>query len=183
MAHTRASGLMNNLTGFNMQELIINIIENTGNNYFEFNCNENNPVNHLREQTNAVPNSSGLYLVFSKRRNEEFCENCAHLNYQIVLEWNELVYFGKAGGVTGNGKVIRQGLKGRINNVISDRSRNLKDIRRAYYWNIVMNEFDFEKFTIIYFEHENPQDLENIIYNFLDDGDYKYPLLNKRRGR
>jgi hypothetical protein len=27
MAHTRASGLMNNLTGFNMQELIINIIE------------------------------------------------------------------------------------------------------------------------------------------------------------
>ena len=166
-----------------MQELIINIIENKVNNSFQFNCNENNPVNHLRVQTIAVPNSSGLYLVFFKRRDEELCDNCAHLNYQIKLQLNELVYFGKAGGVTKNGKVIRQGLRGRINNVISDSSRNLKDVKRANYWNIVMNERGFEKFTIIYFEHENPQNLENIIYNFLDEGNYKYPLLNKRRGR
>ena len=183
MAHTRASGLMNNLTEFKMQELIINIIENKGNNSFEFYCNENNPVNHLREQTNEVPNSSGIYLVFSKKRYDEFCENCAHLNYEIELEWNELVYFGKAGGVTKNGKIIRQGLKGRINNVISDSSRSLRDIKRANYWNIVMNEFHFEKFTIIYFEHEYPQTLENIIYNFLDERNWKYPVLNKRRGR
>ena len=183
MAHTRASGLMKNLIDFKMQELIINIIENNGNNSFEFNCKEKIPVSHLREHTKAVPDSSGLYLVFSKRRNEELFDNCAHLNYQIELEWNELVYFGKAGGVTKNGKVIRQGLQGRINNVISDSSRNLKDIKRANYWNIVMNERDFKKFTIIYFEHENPQNLENIIYNFLDEGNYKYPLLNKRRGR
>lgn len=166
-----------------MQELIINIIENNGNNSFEFYCNENNPVTHLREQSSAVPDSSGLYLVFAQKRNYEFCENCAHLNYEIELAMNELVYFGKAGGVTRNGRMITQGLKGRINNVISDSSRNLRDIKRANYWNIVMNEFDFEKFIIIFFEHENPQDLENIIYNFLAEGNLKYPLMNKMRGR
>lgn len=183
MAHTRASGLMNNFTDFKMQELIINIIENNGHNSFEFNYNENNPVNHLRVQTNKVTDNPGIYLVFSKRSNEEFCMNCAHLDYEIGLEWNHLVYFGKAGGATKNGKVIKQGLKGRINNVISDSSRNLKDIRRANYWNIVMNECYFEKFTVIYFEHENPQEIENTIYNFLDEGNHKYPLLNKKRGR
>jgi hypothetical protein len=166
-----------------MQNLINNLIENKGNNYFEFYCNSNNPVRHLKEQTSSVPDKSGLYLVFSKKRNDEFCESCAHLNYEIELERNELLYFGKAGGVTNKGRIIRQGLNGRINNVISDSSRNLKDIKRANYWNIVMNDFNFIKFIIIYYEHDNPQVVENTIYNFLDESNLKYPLMNKRRGR
>jgi hypothetical protein len=165
-----------------MQNLINKIIDNKGNNYFEFYCNSNNPVMHLKEQTKSVPNRSGLYLVFSKINTESF-KNCAHLNYEIELEWNELLYFGKAGGLTNKGRNIIQGLNGRINNVISDSSRNLKDIRRANYWNIVMNDFNFEKFTIIYIEHKNPQEIENFIYNFLDENNRKYPLMNKRRGR
>jgi hypothetical protein len=122
-------------------------------------------------------------LVFSRKRKDEFSENCSHLNYKIDLEWHELVYFGKAGGVFKDGKPISQGLNGRINNVISDSSRNLKDIKRANYWNIVMNDHHFEKFTVIYFEHDNPQDIENTIYNFLGEGNKKYALMNKKRGR
>ena len=165
-----------------MQDLINNIIKKRENNSFEFFCNENMPTVHLRNQTTEVPNRPGLYLVFTRRKNDQFCENCAHLNYQIEGIWNELVYFGKAGGVTQRGIILRQGLRGRINNVVSDSSRNLTDIRRANYWNIVMNEYHFEKFTIIYVEHINPQEIERKIYNFLDEGKYKYPLLNKRRG-
>ena len=105
------------------------------------------------------------------------------MNYEIELERNELLYFGKAGGLTNKGRIIIQGLKGRINNVISDSSRNLKDIKRANYWNIVMNDFNFIKFIIIYYEHDNPQVVENTIYNFLDESNLKYPLMNKRRGR
>lgn len=166
-----------------MLELITNIIENKGNNSFVFHLNEINPVKHLREQTINVPNRPGLYLVFSKKKNNEICENCAHLNYQIENEWNELVYFGKAGGVSREGKVFQQGLNGRINNVVTDNQRILKNIKRANYWNIVMNEYNFEILTIIYIEHQNPQNLENVIYNYIDKGNYKYPLLNKRRGR
>ena len=166
-----------------MQNLINNIIENKGNNYFEFYCNLNNPLRHLKERTCLVPNQSGLYLVFSKKTKDEFLENCAHLNYKIDLELNELLYFGKAGGLTKKGRIIIQGLNGRINNVISDSSRNLKNIKRANYWNIVMNDFNIPKFTIIYIEHNNPQEVENTIYNFLDENNLKYPLMNKKRGR
>jgi hypothetical protein len=166
-----------------MRDIINNIIDNISNNSFEFYCNQENPIRHLKEQTNAVPEQAVLYLVFSKKRNDEFCDNCSHLNYQIDLEWNELVYFGKAGGVTKTGRLIRQGLKGRINNVISDSSRNLRHIKRADYWNIVMNEFNFESFRIIYIEHANPQELENLFYSFLNESSLKYPLMNKRRGR
>jgi hypothetical protein len=166
-----------------MQNLVKNIIANRASNYFEFYRNSNSPVGHLKEQTSTVPNRSGMYLVFSKKSNEAFCENCAHLNFEIDLVWHELLYFGKAGGHTKGGRALKQGLKGRINNVISDSSRNLKHVKRAVYWDIVMNEFNFEKLIIIYIEHINPQEVENSIYRFLDESNRKYPSMNKRRGR
>jgi hypothetical protein len=164
-----------------MRNLIESIIVNKGDNYFEFHSNSDNPVGHLKEQTNSVPKGPGIYLVFTQK--EDVCEKCAHLNYEIEGIRSELLYFGKAGGLTKNSGIIKQGLNGRINNVVSDSSRNLRDIRRANYWNIVMNEFGFEIWTIIYHEHSNPQDIENTFYNFLDINNLKYPLLNKRRGK
>ena len=166
-----------------MINLINEIIELSGYSYFEFTNNTNNHVKHLKEQTLGVPNSPGLYLVF--RRNILDSENStfSHLLYQIEGEFYELLYFGKAGGLTKKGKVIKQGLQGRINNVISDSIRELKDIKRANYWNIVMNEININQLRVIYSEVSSPQDFENIIYNFLDSNNLKYPLLNKKRGR
>lgn len=166
-----------------MHQLINQIIENKGNNHFEFNGHPSNPVKHLKEQSKAVPNTAGLYLVFTPQKSQEVCKNCAHLYFNIAGQPHELLYFGKAGGFTKTGKVITQGLNGRINNVVSESSRNLKDVKRGAYWNIVMNEFNFQKLTIIYFQHNNPQTLEDVIYSFLDGNNLKYPLMNKRRGR
>jgi hypothetical protein len=166
-----------------MEQLINDIIESRGTNYFDFRFNSTNPVRHLKEQTEMVPNTPGLYLVYRKIGNDEDITNFLHLNYLIESEYYELLYFGKAGGITKNGKDIVQGLNGRINNVVSDSSRNLKDIKRAIYWNIIMNEFNFHEFRVIFSEQPNPQAFENIIYNFLDINNLKYPLMNKKRGR
>jgi hypothetical protein len=166
-----------------MVQLINDIIELNSNNYFEFTNNTNNPVVHLKEQTQFVPNTPGLYLVFRENNLNVNQPSISHLNYLIQGEKYELLYFGKAGGLTQKGKVIKQGLKGRINNVISDSFRDLKDIKRANYWSIIMNEFNINQLRIIYSEVSNPQDFENIIYNYLDNNNLKYPLLNKKRGR
>ena len=163
-----------------MRQLVQNIIERKLNNYFEFYRDYDNPIKHLKNQTNSVPNCSGLYLVFSKKKSFEISE---HLNFEIENEIKELLYFGKAGGITKKGKVIKQGLNGRINNVVSDSHRNLKDIKRANYWNVVMNDNDFDKLTIIYFIDDNPQEIEDVIYSFLDERNLRYPLMNKKRGR
>lgn len=80
-------------------------------------------------------------------------------------------------------KKIIQGLNGRINNVVSDKYRNLKDEKRANYWNLIMNEFNFNELIIIYKLHNNPIEVENNIYDFLDKYNLKYPLINKKRGR
>jgi hypothetical protein len=162
-----------------MEDLIRKIVNNKGKNYFEFNNNNENPVKYLKEQTKSVPNTAGLYLVFTKKNNNEF----KHLNFEIENDLHQLLYFGKAGGLTKKGKSIRQGLNGRINNVISDSKLNLKDVKRAIYWERIMNEFKFNKLTIIYFEDKNPQELENKIYSFLDKEEKRYPLMNKKRGR
>ena len=183
MVHTKVNGSMSNLIKYKMEQLINDIIESLGNNYFEFRFNSSNPVRHLKEQTALVPNTPGLYLVFRKIGNGEDFTNFSHLNYLIESEYYELLYFGKAGGLTKDGKYIVQGLNGRINNVVSDSSRKLKDIKRARYWNTIMNEFNFIEFRVIFSEQPNPQAFENIIYNFLDNNNLKYPLMNKKRGR
>jgi hypothetical protein len=166
-----------------MIERIIYIIENKDDNFFEFNVNSLNPVKHLKDITNSVPERPGIYLVFTNKNEADFCEDYSHLNFFIDHYLCELVYFGKAGGLTTKGRLIRQGLKGRINNVVSDSGRNLKDVPRAVYWNVIMNDHNFQTLKVIFFEHNNPQNLENEIYAFLDANNRKYPLMNKRRGR
>jgi hypothetical protein len=87
------------------------------------------------------------------------------------------------GGITKKGKLIRQGLNGRINNVTSDSTRNFKDIKRAKYLNVIMSEFNIDNMLIFYKENDNPQLLEDEIYSFFDNNGLNYPLLNKKRGR
>ena len=38
-----------------------------------------------------------------------------------------------------DGSFTEQGLNGRLNNVISDQSIKLKDLKRAKYWEIILN--------------------------------------------
>jgi hypothetical protein len=166
-----------------MVQLINEIIELRGTNSFEFTNKTSNHICHLNEQTIEVPNTSGLYLVFRKQISDDSESTFSHLIYLIEGENYELIYFGKAGGLTKEGKAIKQGLRGRINNVITDSIRGLKDIKRANYWNIIMKEFNIDQLRILYSEVSNPQDFENIIYKFLDNHNLKYPILNKKRGR
>ena len=67
--------------------------------------------------------------------------------------------------------------------MISDSSRNLKDIKRAKYWEIIMNEKNISILRIVCFICENPSQIEESIYNELDISNKLYPFLNKKRGR
>jgi hypothetical protein len=137
-------------------------------------------INKLKEQTKNVPNIPGLYFVFCK---DKFDETYSHLELNLDNTTHTLLYFGKAGGITYEGKKLKQGLNGRLNNVISDSSRNLKDIKRAKYWEIIMNERNISILRIVCFICENPSQIEESIYNELDISNKLYPFLNKKRGR
>ena len=163
-----------------MRKDILDLISNSEKIVFEFYTGSNNPIEHLKLATKIVPNDSGIYLVFCENR---FLNSMVHLEYEIEGNLYSLMYFGKAGGITKTGKNISQGLNGRINNVISDSKRNLKDIKRANYWETVTTEMGIEKLLIICLTHESPQEIENVLYSFLDKNELQYPVLNKRRGR
>jgi hypothetical protein len=163
-----------------MNKIICDIIDKTSNHHFNFERNNNSPIRHLKEQTVSVPESAGLYLVFCPY---SFNQVEDHLKFTINGELYSLLYFGKAGGITKRGKIIKQGLKGRLNNVTSDSQRNLIDVKRAIYWNLIMNEFSIDNFCIYFSLHGNPQELEEAIYFFLDNNSKSYPLMNKKRGR
>lgn len=161
-----------------MKDLINSIIKNQVNKYFEFELTEGNSVKKLKKATKLVPNLSGIYLVFSEGLNES-----THLNFKISNKNYSLLYYGKAGGKTNSGRVIVQGLNSRINNVVSDSKRGMKDVKRAKYWNEIMLEFGIEKLYVVFHIHDAPQQLENIIYDYLDSNNLEYPLMNKKRGR
>lgn len=161
-----------------MKDLINSIIKNQVNKYFEFELTEGNSVKKLKKATKLVPNLSGIYLVFSEGLNES-----THLNFKISNKNYSLLYYGKAGGKTNSGRVIVQGLNSRINNVVSDTKRGMKDVKRAKYWNEIMLEFGIEKLYVVFHIHDAPQQLENIIYDYLDSNNLEYPLMNKKRGR
>jgi hypothetical protein len=163
-----------------MYEIISDILEKTPKHNFYFKRNSDSPIQHLKEQTVFVPDSAGLYLVFCPY---SFNQVEDHLKFTINGELYSLLYFGKAGGITKRGKMIKQGLKGRLNNVTSDSQRNLIDVKRAIYWNLIMREFNIDNMLIFYKENDNPQLLEEEIYSFLDNNGLNYPLLNKKRGR
>jgi len=161
-----------------MKDLINSIIKNQNKKYFEFELSEGNSVKKLKKATKLVPNLSGIYLVFSEGLSES-----NHLNFKISDKNYSLLYFGKAGGITNSGRVIIQGLNSRINNVVSDSTRGMKDVKRAKYWNEIMLEFGIEKLYVVCHIHDNPQQLENNIYCYLDNNNLEYPLMNKKRGR
>lgn len=163
-----------------MQNLILNIIAESIDNYFVFDRNHENPILQLKQRTENVPDVSGLYFVFYHQTTDNDFE---HLNYEINGVKYTLAYFGKAGGVTRNGKIIKQGLKRRLNNVVSDSVRNLIDVKRAKYWEIIMNENKIENFYVIYYYHNQPDEKENSIYSYLKLYNAEYPLMNKVRGR
>ena len=144
-------------------------------NKFIFEVGSDNPTKHLRKITKNVPNLPGLYLVFSEKRND--FEEKSHL-YFILENWElELVYYGKAGGVTKDGKILKQNLVGRINNVVNG------DVPRAIYWNNEMLENNENALIIYYQIFENPSQIEKGIYNFLDVNSLSYPRMNKKLGR
>ncbi len=163
-----------------MRNIISNVINNCKEDRFELFREVANPILHLKEQSASVPNKPGLYLIFCS--NDFYSEN-NHLKFEIDNMPYSLLYFGKAGGITQKGKLIKQGLNGRINNVTSDSSRNFKDIKRAKYWNVIMGEFNIDNVLIFYSENNNPHLIEDEIYFYLDANSLKYPLLNKKRGR
>lgn len=147
---------------------------------FAFHAKNSNPVKHLRMQSHSVPNEPGIYFVFSNPRlNLPSLDMIYHKDGAPM----ELLYFGKAGGVTSKGKIIKQGLNGRLNNVISDSSRNLIDIKRGSYWQIVMDEHGMETIFIYCVLNSEPQKIEERIYQYLDENKIQYPLMNKKRGR
>ena len=163
-----------------MKNDILNLLAKQDKIHFEYESGSINPVKHLKEASKFVPDVPGVYLVFCR---SQFYDCPDHLKFEMDGVVNSLVYFGKAGGVTKNGKKINQGLYGRLNNVISDSNLNLKDIKRADYWQIITAKYGIEKLKIVCLLHENPQMFEETLYNFLNKNLLEYPLLNKKRGR
>ena len=164
-----------------MNQIIHSILNDDKKYHFKFFSNNDSPNSHLKEVTQNLTNNSGLYLVFIEKN--IFDKSEMHLNFYINNKSYCLIYFGKAGGISKSGKVITQGLKGRINNVISDGVRGLKDVKRAIYWNQILNELNYESLDVFCIEHINPSEIEDKLYDFLDRSNLKYPILNKKRGR
>jgi hypothetical protein len=147
---------------------------------FSFFRTKDNQIRNLQNATKDIPNTAGLYLVFCERKSAIVAE---HLLYTINDKEYILCYFGKAGGITKNGKLITQGLNGRINNVVSDSNLNLKDVKRGKYWNIIMQNNRIDKLYVRCVEMPEPQVKEDEIYQLLDSKNLQYPLMNKFRGR
>ncbi|MEY2921460.1 MAG: hypothetical protein RL108_69 [Bacteroidota bacterium] len=148
---------------------------------FQYEIGEENPAKRLLEVTKEVPDEPGLYLVFSEKKID--LKEKSHLYFLIEGLDVELLYFGKAGGVSNTGSTFTQGLKGRINNVISDSSRNLKDVRRGIYWNLEMLDNNESRLIVYYALFENPIQLEKAVYQYLESNSLLYPRMNKKLGR
>jgi hypothetical protein len=167
---------------FKIMNILINslLTDSSQKDFLCFNSNNSNPIKHLQDVTKEIPNSPGLYFVFVKG---DFYENKKHLNFIFENTRFSLMYFGKAGGHTKAGKKIAQGLNGRINNVISDSEKNIKDMKRGKYWDLILNEINENNFYIKYLEDEEPILIENKIYELLNVNSLVYPYLNSKLGR
>jgi len=157
-----------------MKEGITLLIKNNSLHSFEFYSSQVDSVKHLRSVTTNIPDVDGLYFVFVEeidRKSEE------HLFFDLFNQQFQLVYFGVAGGTAKTGKIGSQKLRGRINNVVS------KSIKRAKYWNEFMQKHNIKKFKVYCCPVIQPQNFEKECYSFLNKNNYRYPSLNKRRGR
>ncbi len=161
-----------------MKTEIINLIAENGNQNFIFSScsSESAALNELRSTTKNVPEKDGIYFVFSPLNQNRIIDD--HLIYTINDRHYEFIYFGIAGGVTAAGKEGDQKLRKRINNVVGSNS-----IRRAIKWNETLNENNLPSFTVFYCLLNQPKNIEDKIYGYLNEGKLKYPLLNKKRGR
>lgn len=162
------------------QKTLVGLIENSdikGSFVFKRN-HESGPVKTLKTATTSVPSIPGLYFVFCKIEN-----NINDHSFTINKTSYSLLYFGKAGQKK-NGQITKQKLNERLNNVISDSSRNLKDVKRGVYWNIILNEMNKDEFYVIWIAtKENCVKDEMMIYDALKKGNHTYPALNKKLGR
>ncbi len=161
-----------------MNDFMTNLLLKT-NCHFEFDNSNLNPITALKLKTSHIPNNAGLYFVFC----DENINPKQHLSFLIKNKTKNLIYFGKAGGLKKDGIKIKQGLNGRINNVVSDSLLKLKDIKRAKYWTIIMDNYKIQKLFVYCIEMDNPILTENKIYELLNVNNLEYPLLNKKLGR
>jgi hypothetical protein len=145
------------------------------NNKFEFESGTENPTKLLRKKTKNVPNLPGLYLVFTDRKSN--LAEKSHLYFTIEGLNLELLYFGKAGGITNGSKILKQNLVGRINNVVNG------DMPRAKYWTEEMLKNNESRFVVYYILNDTPSNLEKEIYNYFDLNLLLYPRMNKKLGR
>lgn len=164
-----------------MKQLVEQIItQSTGS--FIFKAGQEDPNQHLRDVTNSIPDTMpGFYLVFT---DGELYPKEVHLLYTINGNLYTLCYFGKGGGFKKNGSGNRtQQLRARLNNVVSDSSRDIKDMKRARYWKRLLNEYNKNELLIIYKEHVKPYELEDEIYDYLKREKLLYPFMNKKQGK
>ena len=162
------------------QKTLVRLIENSDNkgSFIFKRDHESGPVKTLKTATTSVPSIPGLYFVFCKGEN-----NINDHTFTINKNPYSLLYFGKAGQKK-NGQITRQKLNERLNNVISDSSRNLKDVKRGVYWNIILNEMNKDELYVIWIAtKENCVKDEIMIYDALKNGNHNYPILNKKLGR
>jgi|688.fasta_scaffold415682_2 hypothetical protein len=162
------------------QQVVVSLINNARQSgSFIFKVDPNiGAVKSLSNVTSSVPSIPGLYFCFC-RETTKVNEHSFDINHQHYT----LLYFGKAGHKK-NGELTKQKLKERLNNVISDSSRNLKDVKRAIYWEIILNELRENEFLVIWIGSEsNCVSDEQTIYSALKSNKHTYPFLNKKLGR
>lgn len=133
----------------------------------------------LAIQSKSVPNVPGIYFLFSEAENLH-----SEHTFKINGILHNLLYFGKAGQKKDGTLNKSQQLYKRINNVISDSTRGLKDVKRGIYWEIILKELNKEYFKVIWIETNfNCVTDENTIYESLNKNRIEYPYLNKILGR
>lgn len=162
------------------QNTIVGLIQNaTNKGSFIFKANDgSDPVKALKNATISVPSVPGLYFAFCNDENvmNEHTFTIDEISYTLL-------YFGKA-GQRKNGQITGQKLYKRLNNVVSDSIRNLYDVKRGVYWDIILNELNKEELFVIWIAtKENCVKDETMIYDALKNGNHTYPILNKKLGR
>lgn len=166
-------------TGY--QDLIINLVNNAkSNGDFIFKVEKLiGATKSLAIQSKSVPNVPGIYFLFSEAENLH-----GEHTFKINGILYNLLYFGKAGQKKDGTLNKTQQLYNRINNVTSDSTRGLKDVKRGIYWETILKELNKEYFKIIWIETNiNCVTDENAIYTSLKKNRIEYPYLNKVLGR
>ncbi len=111
---------------------------------------------------NAVPNKYGVYIIYSVKDNQE-----------------EIIYIGKAGTITTNGKFKRQGIRNRLKAVATN---NMP--RSKYFQQEVIEKYGFDKLKFVWIvtfndtRKELPAHAEAKLVQLYYDNYHKLPILN-----